>query len=91
MQRVCLLGGLSWGRVVTGQGGSTLDSATHPHARGHVLKVMCSHVLTGGGERAQDTTDRTEDLQSAIPGSGGDLPPRTVHSPDSPAQYPHQP
>ena len=86
MKQVCLPGGLSWGRVVTGQGGSTLDSAAHLCAQGHVLTTAGR-----GGGRVQGTTDRTEDLQGEIPGSGGDLPPRTVHGPDSPAHYPHQP
>lgn len=63
MQRVCLLGGLSWGRVVTGQGGSTLDSATHPHARGHVLKVMCSPWGAGSVLRAPLIGRKTSKVQ----------------------------
>lgn len=84
MKRVCFLGGPSL------EGGHRRGQE-HPGQRLTTCSRSHAHHGVGLGGHAQGTTDRTEDLQSAIPGSGGDLPPRTAHGPDSPGHYPHQP
>lgn len=70
---VCFLGGPSL------EGGHRRGQE-HPGQRYPCAQV---HVLTmgWGGGRAQGTTDRTEDLRSAIPGSGGR--PAALHGPRS--------